>query len=65
MACGCQTRKKRDLAYVRSLALKSVQIEQKDFQIYKLYLAPTGWIYDYEPVSPNRANVIEIVKYRP
>ena len=65
MACGCQTKKKRDLVYVRSLALKFSQIEQKDVQIYKVLLGATGWIYDFEPINEHRPNVIEFIKYTP
>lgn len=63
MGCACQNRKKRDLTYVRELALKQSILNEKDMQIYQIYLEPIGIIYDYEPINEFRVDIVEIVKY--
>lgn len=64
MACACIQRRKKSLTYVRSMAVRMSQIREEDMQIYSTIFHPYGQIYEFEPLNPDRKDIVEYVKYR-
>lgn len=64
MGCLCRQKRKKDFAYIKSLAVKDSKINMRDLQIYKYDFPPLGEIYDFEPINPNRNTVVEYIRYR-
>ena len=64
MACGC--RKKRvDFNRVKRLATVFAKANGIDVQIFKEEVTDLDnikFLYNFEPVNPNRDNIIEIIK---
>ena len=63
MACGCQ-RKRKNLDYIRNLAVKYSKIQNESVQIYSEIvqdLEGEQLIYKFEPVNKERVNIIEII----
>jgi hypothetical protein len=63
MGCLCRQKKKKDLVYVRSQAIRASNLNQIDYQIYTLVLYPIGQIYDFEPINDSRTTVVEYVRF--
>lgn len=61
MGCLCRHKKKKDLVYVRSLAIKAAIVNEQDYQIYTLIMPPIGEIYDFEPINGSRTTIVEII----
>lgn len=64
MSCLACRKKKKDLVYVRSLAIKLSLMNQVDVQIYTLNIPPIGQTYEFEPINPYRKTVVEYIYYK-
>lgn len=71
MACGCP-RKRKNLDYVRELAINFAKVNNEEVQIYeeKVYDLENEQIlynneqilYNFEPLNETRENIIEYIK---
>ena len=64
MGCNCQENKRKSIEYIINMAYKYAQGMYEDVQIYKEKL-PTGEaIYNFEPINPDRKNIVLYIDYR-
>ena len=63
MACACQKKKRKDIIYVRSLAIKAAKINHEDIQIYIENDPVVGEIYNFGFIDERIDTVVEYIRY--
>lgn len=61
MGCGC--RKKQDFDTMKRLAVAFSKMSQQSVQIYVSGKQGLNNIYNFEPLNPDRNNIIEIIQW--